>query len=100
MLLKMILASSADIGAPNELVEESDAVDIVREDDPDDPGGVIGARTFTGTGCPKNYSMSNRQRGKKRKKLITSILLHSPLPAKELVRFQRTMYGECIPSHC
>ena len=34
--------------------EESDAVDIVREDEPDEPGGVMGLGILKGAELPKN----------------------------------------------
>jgi hypothetical protein len=50
MLLKISLASSGVIGAVREPVEESEAVDSVREDDPDDFGGLLGR--LLNIGCP------------------------------------------------
>jgi len=42
MLLKIIFVSSGVIGGPSEAVDESDDVDTVREDDPDEFGGEAG----------------------------------------------------------
>lgn len=54
-LLKMILVSSRVIGGPPteryDAAEESDAVESVREDDADDPGGVAGVAA-NGAGWP------------------------------------------------
>lgn len=42
MLLKIILVSSGVIGGPSEEVDESEDVDTVREEEPDEFGGEAG----------------------------------------------------------
>ena len=42
MLMKMTSASACDIGGPKEAVDESDAVDMVRDEDPEELGGERG----------------------------------------------------------
>ena len=42
ILLNMIFTSSSDIGGPNDAVDESDAVDNVRDDEAEESGGEAG----------------------------------------------------------